>query len=98
LQRDRCRVELFGDAVEGQCASKRNGVPAIDEPTPKTALALGKLIEMDAGRVLIETGGNLGLGFLGRDPVDMVDLVAGLIVAEAIRAARKRRVVGRSTD
>ena len=75
-----------------------NSVPAIDEPTPNTVLALGGLIEVDAGRVLVEPRGNLVLGFLDRDPVDVVDLVACLIVTEAMRAARKRRVVGRDLD
>src|SRR4029078_10981345 len=71
---------------------------AIDGPASETLLALGELIEMDAGSVLVESRGNLVLGLLDRDSVHVVDPIAGFVVAEAMRAARKRCVIGRNVD
>ena len=60
---------------------------------PKRSLLCGELIEVHARGVLIEPRRHLVLGFLDRHAVDVVDLLAGLIVAEAMRRAREREVV-----
>ena len=48
---------------------------------------------MDARGVLIEPRRDHVLGFFHRDAVDVVDLFAGLVVAEAMRAAGEHGVV-----
>ena len=58
---------------------------AIDQPAAEAALALGELVEVHARGVLIEPRRDLVLGFLDRHAVDMVDLLADLVVAEAMR-------------
>ena len=46
--------------------------------------------------VLVEPGREHVLGLLDRHAVDMVDLLAGRIVAEAMRRAGEREIVGAS--
>ena len=65
-------------------ARQRDGVPTINQSPAETALAFDKLIEMDTGRVLIEPGGDLVLGFLDGDAVDVVDLFSDLVVGKTM--------------
>src|SRR5262249_6486856 len=62
------------------------------------ALRRRKLVEMDVRGVLIEPGCDLVLGLFHGYAVDMVDLLADGIVAEAITTAGKREVVGSDVD
>jgi hypothetical protein len=73
-------------------------VAAIDQAAAEPALGLDELVEMDARGVLIEPGRDLVLGLLDRDAVDMVDLLADRVVAEAMRAAGEREIIGCDVD
>ena len=73
-------------------------VPAVDQPAAEAALRRGELVEMDARGVLIEPRRDLVLGLLDGDAVDVVDLLADRVVAEAVRAAGEREVVGLDVD
>src|SRR5260370_12097639 len=53
---------------------------------------------MDARRVLIETGCDLVLRLFDGDAIDVVDLLADLVITEAIGTAREREVVGGDID
>ena len=91
---DRGDVEGVGEAVEAQRARERDDVAAIDQPAAEPALALAELVEMHLGGVLVEAGREHVLGFLDRHAVDMVDLLADRIIAEAMRRAGEREIVG----
>src|SRR5689334_23578981 len=91
---DRGDLKCVGEPVERQRPRQRNDVPAIDQPPPEPSFALDELIEMNARGVLIEPGRNLMLGFLDRDAVDMIDSLADVVVAETVRAAGERKVIG----
>ena len=95
---DRGHVERVGKAVKRERARQRNDVAAIDQPAAEAAFALGELVEMDARGVLVEPCRDHVLGFLHGDAVDVVDFFPDLVVAEAVRAAGQRVVIGRGID
>ena len=86
-------VEGVGQAIEAQAARDRDDVAAVDEPPPEPALAFDMLIEMHPRRVLEQAGGELVLGLLYGLPVDMVDLVAGRVIAPPFGRAGQHIVV-----
>src|SRR5215469_277671 len=71
---------------------------AVDQPPPESSLAFDELIEMNARGVLIEPRRDLMLGFFDRDPVDVIDPLADVIVAETGGAAGEREVIGGDVD
>ena len=73
-------------------------MPAIDQAAAEAVLALGELVEVHPRGVLIEPRRHLVLGFLDRHAVDMVDHLADLIIAPAVRAAGEREVVAARDD
>src|SRR5262245_29075524 len=85
-------------AIEGQCARKRNGVSAIDKTPTESSAAFGELVEMDARGVLIKTRRDLVFGFFDGDAVNVVDFLTNFVVAEATHAPRQDIVVGRGID
>ena len=54
----------------------------VDQAAAKAALAFIELVEVNARCVLIETRGDLVLGFLDRNAVDVIDLLADMIIAK----------------
>ena len=95
---DRRHVERIAEPVERERARQRDGVAAIDQPVAEAAFALGEVVEMNARGVLIKPRRDHVLGVLDRDAVDVIDLLARLVVAEAVRAAGQHGVVGRRID
>src|SRR4029453_9172197 len=95
---DRRNVKGITQAIEGQRARKRNGVPAIDKTSTESPAAFGELVEMDARGVLIEARRDLVFGFFDGHPVNVVDFFTNLVVAEAMHAPRQHIVIGRGID
>src|ERR1700738_77272 len=90
---DRCDMIGVAESVERERARQRYDVAAIDQAAAEAVLALGELVEMNARRVLVEPRRHLVLGFLDCHAVDMVDHLADLIIAPAMRAAGEREVI-----
>ena len=65
---------------------------AIDQPLAEPAFAFGEMIEVDARGVLIKPRRHHVLGVLDRDAGDVIDLLAGLVVAEIGARCRPERV------
>src|SRR5216683_8089550 len=80
-------VESVAEPVERQRAGERNHVPAIDQAAAEPALTLGELVEVDLGRILVQSCRDLVLGLLYRHAVHVIDPLAGRVVAKALRAA-----------
>ena len=59
----------------------------------EAAFALGEMIEVDARGVLIKPRCDHVLGVFHRDADKVVDLLAGLVVAKAVRTAGEHSVV-----
>jgi hypothetical protein len=76
--------------VERQRTRHRNHDTTIDDAFAETAFRLRVLVEMHFGRILVQTGRHLVLGFFDRHAVDMVDLFADFIIAPAIGTACQR--------
>src|SRR5579884_1284804 len=91
-------VKGVGKPVERQSARKRDGMAAVDQALAESPLAFLEMVEMDARVVLIEPGRHRVFGFFDGDAVQVVDLVAGLVIAAAARAAGKHGVISRSVD
>src|SRR5215472_11953194 len=95
---DRRNVEGIGETVEGESAGERDHVAAVDQAAAEPTLRRRVLVEMDARGVLIESRCDLVLGLFHGDAVDVVDLLADGVIAEAIGTARLREVVRSDID
>ncbi len=91
-------VERVGEPVEGKRAGDRDHMPAINQPAAEAPLLGSVQVEMNARGVLIEPGRGLMFGFLDCDPDHVIDALADLVVAEAMRAAGERKVVSRNVE
>ena len=80
-------------AVETEGAGERDDVPAIDNASAEPAGFGHALVEMHPCGVLPQPGGDLVLGLLDRDSVDMVDPLTGFVVFIEMRSARQSAVI-----
>src|SRR5262249_55966760 len=79
---DPSNVKRVTETVERQRARKRNRVATIDQSPAEAAFAFVELIEMNARRVLIKPRGNLVLGLLDGDAVNVVDFFSDLVIGK----------------
>src|SRR5471030_1880795 len=91
-------MECIAETIEAERARQRNGMTAIDQAFPEAAFAFGEVIEMDARGILIEPRRDHVFGIFDRDTDDVIDLLAGLVVGKAVRAAGQHSVVSRGMD
>src|SRR5215469_5752006 len=89
---DRRNVKRIGEPVERERAGERDHVAAVDQAAAEAALRRRMLVEMDARGVLIEPRCDLMLGLFHGYAVDVVDLLADGIVAEAITDRKSTRL------
>ena len=89
---DRQDVQAVAEPVERQRPGQRDHHAAIDDAGAESALALGVVVEMDPGAVVVEAGGAAVLALHHAHAVDMVDPLADHIVLEEVGRAGLGRV------
>src|SRR5471032_850565 len=95
---DRGDMERVAETIEAERTRQRYRMTAIDQPLAEAAFAFGEMVEMDTRGILIEPRRDHVFGVFNRDADDMIDLLAGLVVAEAMRAAGQYVVIVRGMD
>ena len=85
-------VQAVAEAVERQGARQRDHHAAIDDAGAQPALALGVVVEMDPGAIVVEARGAAVLALHHAHAVDMVDALADDVVLEEVGLAGLARV------
>ena len=77
---DRRDAKGVGETVEGERTGKAHNMPTVNDAAPKPAVFFEVLIEVNSGRILVQTGRQHVLCFFNRDAVNVVDSFADRIV------------------